>query len=336
MLKVSVVVTCYNLQDYIAEAIRSALDQTYEGPIEIIVVDDCSTDSSREIIAGFEGVHLISMPSNSGVLLATLRGIEAARGDILFFLDGDDVWHPDKLQQCMARFGSEPDLSMLTHDLRFVDRLGKPLDQGSRSAVEWSKRSGSGDCAFVRDAILFMRDYIWLGSAYGVRRAGAGLDEFIQWALALPDPRNTYQDWPLAYWIARRPELSLGYIPAKLFDYRIHGQNHSGGVSTPDRALRNRRRALNTSAALLQLAAGGTNAGRAIARRAAYDALMASLYDPSRPTAVSSFLRLVPWLMQRGWLARETLRFAAIRMLGCDRFLMMQAKFAGRQTRDGS
>ena len=94
-MNVSVVIACYNGAALIPEAIRSAQAQTVP-PREIIVVDDGSTDASREVIAALPGVRLIAQ-ANAGVSAARNRGAQAAVGEWLLFLDQDDDLPPDAL-----------------------------------------------------------------------------------------------------------------------------------------------------------------------------------------------------------------------------------------------
>jgi len=92
---VSCVIPVYNGERYLAEAIASVLAQTYR-PIELIVVDDGSTDGSAEVARSYDEVRYIYQP-NRGVAVARNVGVEAARGDFIAFLDQDDVWMPNKL-----------------------------------------------------------------------------------------------------------------------------------------------------------------------------------------------------------------------------------------------
>src|SRR3954453_22774254 len=93
--KVSVIVPVYNGAAYLPEAIGSALAQTVR-PLEIVVVDDGSTDDSGRIAQQYELVRYV-WQANAGISAARNRGIEAAQGDVLALLDADDVWLPDKL-----------------------------------------------------------------------------------------------------------------------------------------------------------------------------------------------------------------------------------------------
>tara|TARA_R110002060_G_scaffold4469_3_gene7014 strand:- start:245 stop:904 length:660 start_codon:yes stop_codon:yes gene_type:complete len=92
MIKISIIVTCYNLEDYIARAINSCLNQTLSSEsYEVIVVDDMSTDRSWEVISRFGSlVKSIKLDKNSGVASASNEGIRAASGKYVVRVDGDD------------------------------------------------------------------------------------------------------------------------------------------------------------------------------------------------------------------------------------------------------
>jgi glycosyltransferase involved in cell wall biosynthesis len=110
---VSVIIPVYNGEEYLAEAIESVLAQTYR-PVEIIVVDDGSTDKSGDVAKGFQdrGVRYFFQP-NSGIGAARNQGTNLARGSYFAFLDADDVWLPDKLTLQMTAFGEDPGLDMV-------------------------------------------------------------------------------------------------------------------------------------------------------------------------------------------------------------------------------
>lgn len=99
---VSIITSVYNSEKYINETIKSVLWQTYKN-FEMILVDDCSTDNSLNVIQPFieqdSRIKLIQLPENSGAAVARNAAIEAARGQYIAFLDSDDIWLPDKLQK---------------------------------------------------------------------------------------------------------------------------------------------------------------------------------------------------------------------------------------------
>ena len=91
-IKISVIITCYNLEKYIARAINSCLNQTFPDDLyEIIVVDDCSSDKSWDLITGFGPmIGSIKLDKNMGVAFASNAGIKAAKGEYIVRVDGDD------------------------------------------------------------------------------------------------------------------------------------------------------------------------------------------------------------------------------------------------------
>ena len=101
---VSIVVTCYNLQEYIGAALQSIQDQTYAGNIQTIVVDDASSDRSSERIAAFTNIVFERNKHNRGVLASMLTGLEHADADIIFMLDGDDIWERNKIEESVKVF----------------------------------------------------------------------------------------------------------------------------------------------------------------------------------------------------------------------------------------
>lgn len=117
---VSVVVPVYNGEAFLTQAIHSVLSQTY-APIEVLAVDDGSTDHSPAILAGMAGIRVIRQP-NQGVAAARNAGIAASLGDFIALLDQDDVWLPGKISAQMDRLLADPVLDYaLTTQQRFVE-----------------------------------------------------------------------------------------------------------------------------------------------------------------------------------------------------------------------
>lgn len=107
---VSVIMPCYNGARFIAESIESVLAQTHEN-LELIVVDDGSTDDSVEIVHGFGGrVRSEQLPQNQGVNFARNRGVDVARGNFIQFIDSDDLLRPDKVARSLEIFGEDIDV----------------------------------------------------------------------------------------------------------------------------------------------------------------------------------------------------------------------------------
>lgn len=104
---VSVVVTCYNCRDYVADALRSVARQTYRN-FECVVVDDASTDDSAEVVQALLAeladprFSLVRLAANVGQTGATRAGLAAIRAPFVCFLDSDDLWHDDFLEKHLA------------------------------------------------------------------------------------------------------------------------------------------------------------------------------------------------------------------------------------------
>jgi glycosyltransferase involved in cell wall biosynthesis len=106
-MTVSVVIPVYNGAAFIARAIDSALEQSHR-PAEVIVVNDGSTDGTLEVLAAYRGrIRLLSI-ANGGVSNARNLGMQASTGELIAFLDADDSWHPNKLQQQVAAMRAYP------------------------------------------------------------------------------------------------------------------------------------------------------------------------------------------------------------------------------------
>jgi glycosyltransferase involved in cell wall biosynthesis len=108
---ISCIVPVFNGEQYLRESLDSILAQSYR-PIEIIVVDDGSTDGTREVATSYgDQVRYLWQP-NAGPPRARNFGLRLAQGEFVAFLDADDLWQPDKLSLQMARFRERPELDL--------------------------------------------------------------------------------------------------------------------------------------------------------------------------------------------------------------------------------
>jgi len=110
-MSITCILPVFNGERFLAEAIRSVLDQEYPD-LEIIVVDDGSTDGTREVLARFgDGIRLLRQ-EHAGVAAARNLGLAEARAEYLAFQDADDLWMPGKLEIQEKCFREQPDLEM--------------------------------------------------------------------------------------------------------------------------------------------------------------------------------------------------------------------------------
>ncbi len=168
----SVIVPVYNCEDYLSEAIESILAQTYR-PIEIIVIDDGSTDNSAEIAKRFAPDINYFFQTNSGLGAALNQGIKLAQGNFFSFLDSDDLWMEDKLSRQMAVFKKKQDLDMVFGHLMQFHSPELSEDEKKRIIIHAGIMPG-----FFKGTMLIRRESF---HRVGLFETGLKLGDFIDW-----------------------------------------------------------------------------------------------------------------------------------------------------------
>ncbi len=131
---VSVIMPLYNCAAFVTETVRSLQAQTYT-EWELVAVDDCSTDNTKEVIGALAAedprIRYFCLEQNSGAAVARTVSMENADGEYMAFLDSDDLWHPEKLERQVA-FMKENDYAFSCTSYEQVDEQGKPLGKVKR------------------------------------------------------------------------------------------------------------------------------------------------------------------------------------------------------------
>lgn len=124
--KISIITPVFNDEGFIEQTIECVLNQTYSN-FELIIIDDCSPDNSMDIVQTFkdERIRIIHNQKNEGAAYSRNVGIAAATGDYIAFLDGDDLWEPDKLEKQLS-FMLEHNYLFSASDYIEIDENGKP------------------------------------------------------------------------------------------------------------------------------------------------------------------------------------------------------------------
>jgi glycosyltransferase involved in cell wall biosynthesis len=123
---VTSIIPVFNGEKYIESAIESVLNQTYKN-IEIIIVDDGSTDNTPNLIRRYDGKIRYIWQSNSGSAAARNLGISNASGDFIGFLDSDDTWDKNKITLQMECFKNNPDIDVCLCNIRIINEKGSRI-----------------------------------------------------------------------------------------------------------------------------------------------------------------------------------------------------------------
>lgn len=196
---ISVVIPAFNAEAFLAEAIESVLAQEY-GPVEVIVVDDGSTDRTAAVAASYPVACMGQ--TNGGQAAARNAGVAAARGSFVSFLDADDLWRPKKLSTEIAHLQAHPELDYVLVRMQRSLLPDAPWPPGTPAS--WFKEPQPGT----------------LPSAALVRRT----------ALDRIGPFDTrFRHGSDTEWQARAVDAGTRWelLPDVLVQYRIHGNNNS-------------------------------------------------------------------------------------------------------------
>ncbi len=209
-ITISVIIPLYNKAESVAATLESVLAQTVQ-PLEVIVVDDGSTDGSAERAEAFadRGVRVVRQ-ANGGVSRARNRGAAEARGSHLAFLDGDDLWCPDFVESMIAAVVKNPECGLYAAAYRVVGADG-------RSGVRRAARSGVTD--FFEEV---KSGFVALPSASVVSR------EAFESVGGFPAGMKLCEDSYL--WIKIADRHSVCFVDEPLATYRVGAENRSSKI----------------------------------------------------------------------------------------------------------
>jgi len=205
MTTVSAIIPTYNYARFLRDAIDSVLAQTFP-VLEVIVVDDGSTDDTRQVLEAYGDRIRVIHQENAGVAAARMTGVSAARGEYLAFLDSDDIWLPQKLEKQIARFEQDPALGLVHCGAEMFDN-----SSGGTLSIDLNGMEGW----VARELLLLDRGIVGGGSALMVPKRVAeevgGFDSRL----------SPSEDWDFSYRVATR--YRVAFVPEVLIRYRLHG-----------------------------------------------------------------------------------------------------------------
>ncbi len=207
-VSISCVIPAFDAERYLGEALESVFAQTLP-PDEVIVVDDGSTDGTADVAARYGDRILYLRQDNAGPAAARNRGVEAAAGELLAFLDADDLWHPEKLARQAARFESRPELDVsITHIRNFWE---SELEREEKALVDHVLASDALPGYTCQTMMVSRRGLARVGPFNPALRFGEDLEWFMR---------------------VREAEIVLELLPEVLVRRRFHPGNLTRRVPT--------------------------------------------------------------------------------------------------------
>ncbi len=214
----SVVVPSYNHRRFLEQTLGSAL--ATQVPIEVVVVDDGSSDGSAELLESWarEEPRLRVFPqANAGAHAALNRGISLCLADLVLILNSDDVFLPGRIETLVEAFAADPEIALAGSWLEVIDTEGKVLGvkEGWRTLPPpWQRPDGLG--RFGDPALALLEsNYLSTTSNFAFRRSRVGSDPFAALRYA--------HDWDFA--LARAAAGKLLFLEQPLLQYRVHPSN---------------------------------------------------------------------------------------------------------------
>jgi hypothetical protein len=213
-LAVDIVIDNYNYGRYLPDAIESALAQTHER-VTVTVVDDGSSDGSRELLGGYGDRVDVLLKENGGQASALNAGFERCHGDIVIFLDADDTLRPGAAAEVAAAFAAAPDVVKVQFRTEVIDAEGRPTG-AIKPAAHLPMPSGDVSAAELASPY----DLVWMATSANAFRTSA-----LRRIMPMPEGDfRTCADWYLVHLIALvGPVLSLDSVAGA---YRVHGANN--------------------------------------------------------------------------------------------------------------
>jgi glycosyltransferase involved in cell wall biosynthesis len=203
---VAVIIPCFNASRFVGEAVESALSQTYQS-IEVVVVNDGSTDTSADVLSRYTGRIRVIDQNNQGLAAARNRGIDATVSTYIAFLDADDRWNRRKIATQVEYLQRHPRVSLVFCDRSWINAQGEPIGPPPhRRPVTPSLQTLIGG-NFIQPSTVLLR------------REALAHDRFDR---GMPGT----EDWDL--WLRLAARCEFAYIAEPLVEYRMHGTNMSG------------------------------------------------------------------------------------------------------------
>jgi glycosyltransferase involved in cell wall biosynthesis len=222
---VSAIVPVFNDGATIARAIDSALAQSFQGELEVIVINDGSTDKTPSILAAYGDRVKVVEQKNRGVAAARNAGVRASSGRYLAFLDADDAWETEKLATTIPILEDNPDIGLVYSDAALIDKAGQML-RDSHVPLRFRRDPAFDDLLvhwwYIFSSTVVMRRslfHVCGGFDESLGRVHSGEDTYM-WLLASEHSRIRFLPHSLVRCQMLRSEVTFQENPARHFEGR--------------------------------------------------------------------------------------------------------------------
>ena len=236
MSKVSVIIPAFNHEQFVAEAIQSVLDQTYQD-FEIVITDDGSTDSTVDVIKTFvdERIKLFCFQQNQGASKAANNCIAHSSGEYIAMLSSDDAFYPDKLEKQVEFLENHTEVGAVFSQAEIINEQGSLLEKQdhfyqtaflheNRSRFEWLHYFFfNGNCLCHPSALIRRQCYEHMG-------------QYEEYYAQLPD---------FDFWIRLCSHYDIYIIPEKLIKFRVRSNEANASGNRPETIVRTRTELFN-------------------------------------------------------------------------------------------
>ncbi len=216
--KVTVLMPVYNGAQFLKDAIESVLNQSFSD-FEFLIINDGSTDNSREIIESFtdQRIRLINQ-ENLGLAATLNKGVALAKSDLIARIDSDDNCRPDRLSKQYSLFAKKPDLVLVGSNIRYIDEngndKGKSISPSSHQAI--TKLLTRGNYIY-HPTVMFKKDAVLAAGGYD-ERIGCYFEDY-------------------ALWLKLSTIGKFEILPQCLVDYRVHANSISDNTPSEVRTM---------------------------------------------------------------------------------------------------
>ncbi len=206
----SVYIPAYNHAKYLGQTIESVLGQTC-GDFELIIIDDCSTDNTKEVVYSFKDkrISYYYNEKNLGCVASNNKGISLSKGKYIYNLDSDDLMFPTNLEKKEKIFRKTPNIGLVYSDCNIIDHEGNILEESYWKSERYTPVRGRLNYQMIASCGLVMPTQATVFTREVVQKIG-------------------YQNTKLVhphdgeYWLRIAGEFEVDYVPEVLCSWRIH------------------------------------------------------------------------------------------------------------------